>query len=252
MQAIRGNRARPSRHLRVPPGQRKVHEEWPVGERNRCSVRRSWHYVQHDAVGSLYVGQKSRETEDSSTGSALTGWKFHLCNAGNARSNAIPEGLVTRDPPPISCSLHYPTKTERRHIILSKIFCILINSLLGNVFDLVFWSNRKVILLNCMYINIYIYMYIYIFICMYIYIYIYIYICVCVCMYVYICCSRGKKTERLYFHPYKPVSWLLTNQGIPLESQACRDESIVSLFFFPIATYITLYFYVSSTVKQTN
>ena len=32
------------------------------------------------------------------------------------------------------------------------------------------------------------------------YIYIYIY------MYVYICCGRGKKTERLYFHPYKPVS----------------------------------------------
>ena len=30
------------------------------------------------------------------------------------------------------------------------------------------------------------------------------------------------------------------------------DESIVSLFFFPMATYITPYFYVSSNVKQTN
>ena len=231
MQAIRGNRARPSRHLRVPPGQRKVHEEWPVGERNRCSVRRSWHYVQHDAMGSLYVGQKSWETEGSLTGSALSGWKFYLCNAGNAHSYAIPEGLVTRDPPPISCSLLYPTKTERRHIILSKIFCILINSLLGNVFDSVFWSNRKVILLNCMYINIYmyifiyicIYIYVYIYICMYVYIYVYIYICVCmyvyiylyiylyiyihiyiyiyISIYLYICCGRGKKQRDYTFIP---------------------------------------------------
>ena len=109
----------------------------PSEETEPASSSSSWP-VQHDAMGSLHVGQKSRETEDSSTGSALSGWKFHLCNAGNARSNAIPEGLVTRDPPPISCSLLYPTKTERRHIILSKIFCILTNSLLGNVFDSVF------------------------------------------------------------------------------------------------------------------
>ena len=34
--------------------------------------------------------------------------------------------------------------------------------------------------------------------------------------------------------------------------QACRDEIIVSLFFSPIATYIMLYFYISSTVKQKN
>ena len=34
--------------------------------------------------------------------------------------------------------------------------------------------------------------------------------------------------------------------------QACRDESIVSLFFSPIATYIALYFYVLSTVKRKN
>ena len=29
----------------------------------------------------------------------------------------LPEGLVTWDPPPISCSLLYPAKTERRHNI---------------------------------------------------------------------------------------------------------------------------------------
>ena len=34
--------------------------------------------------------------------------------------------------------------------------------------------------------------------------------------------------------------------------QACRDESIVSLFFSPIATYIALYFYVLSTLKRKN
>ena len=34
--------------------------------------------------------------------------------------------------------------------------------------------------------------------------------------------------------------------------QACRDESIISLFFSPIATYIALYFYVLSTVKRKN
>ncbi|CAH3119540.1 unnamed protein product [Pocillopora meandrina] len=30
----------------------------------------------------------------------LCGWKFYLCKARNACSYAIPEGLVTRDPPP--------------------------------------------------------------------------------------------------------------------------------------------------------
>ena len=172
---------------------------------------------------------KILRNEDSSTRSALSGGKFYLCNAGNARSYAIPEGLVTRDPPPISCSLLYPTKTERRHIILSKIFCILINSLLGNVFDSVFWSNRKVILLNCMYINIY--MYIFIYICIYIYVYIYMYVCIYICIYIYvyvcmyiyiyiyiyisisiyiyiyisiylyICCGRGKKQRDYTFIP---------------------------------------------------
>ena len=42
--------------------------------------------------------------------------------------------------------------------------------------------------------------------CIYIYIYKYI---------IYICCDRGKK-QRLYFHPYKPVSWLLTHQDFLL------------------------------------
>ena len=67
------DRAWPSWLLRVPPGQRNADEGWPVGERNRCSVCRSLHYVQHDAMGSSLVGQKSWETEDSSTGSALSG-----------------------------------------------------------------------------------------------------------------------------------------------------------------------------------
>ena len=39
----------------------------------------------------LYVGQKSWETEGSLTGSALSGWKFYLCNAGNARSYTVPK-----------------------------------------------------------------------------------------------------------------------------------------------------------------
>ena len=37
---------------------------------------------------------------DVNTYSTLCGWKFYLCNARNACSYAIPEGLVTRDPPP--------------------------------------------------------------------------------------------------------------------------------------------------------
>ena len=57
------DRAWPSWLLRVPPGQRNADEGWPVGERNRCSVCRSLHYVQHDAMGSLHVGQKSWETK---------------------------------------------------------------------------------------------------------------------------------------------------------------------------------------------
>ena len=63
MQAIKGNRAWPSWLLQVPPGQRKADEGWPVGECNRCSVCRNWHYVQNDAMGSLHVGQKSWETK---------------------------------------------------------------------------------------------------------------------------------------------------------------------------------------------
>ena len=41
-----------------------------------------------------------------------------------------------------------------------------------------------------------------------------------------------------------PDEWAITKQ-------ACSDESIVSVFF-PIATNITLYFYVSSTIKRKN
>ena len=57
---------------------------------------------------------KILRNEDSSMRSALSGGKFYLCNAGNARSYAIPEGLVTRDPPPISCFLCYPAREDRR------------------------------------------------------------------------------------------------------------------------------------------
>ena len=35
-------------------------------------------------------------------------------HAGNARSYVIPKGLVTRDPPPIPCSLCYPAREDRR------------------------------------------------------------------------------------------------------------------------------------------
>ena len=73
-------------------------------------------------------------------------------------------------------------------------------------------------------------------------------------MYIYIYIAIGKKTERLYLHPYKPVSWLLTHRPDEwvITKQACKDESIVSLFFSSIAIYITLYSYVSSTVKRKN
>ena len=60
---------------------------------------------------------KILRNRSSLTGSALSGWKFYLCNAGNAHSYTVPKGLVTRDPPPISCSLRYPAKTKRRHNI---------------------------------------------------------------------------------------------------------------------------------------
>ena len=42
-------------------------------------------------------------------------------------------------------------------------------------------------------------------------------------IYIYIYVAIGGKTERLYFHPFKLISW----------KQACKDESIVSLFFSP-------------------
>ena len=59
-----------------------------------------------------------------------------------------------------------------------------------------------------------------------------------------ICCDRGKKTETILsslqacfviVHSIKsPDEWAITKQ-------ACRNESIVSLFFPPIATYNYLY-----------
>ena len=61
------------------------------------------------------------------------------------------------------------------------------------------------------YIYIYIYVYLYIYVCMYIYIYIYIYVCVYIYIYIY---TWEKKTNKLQVHPYKPVSWLPTHQGI--------------------------------------
>ena len=42
----------------------------------------------------------------------------------------------------------------------------------------------------------------------FIYIYIYLYIYICVFIYL-----DREKTKRLFFHPYKPVSWLFTHQG---------------------------------------
>ena len=95
--------------------------------------------------------------------------------------------------------------------------------------------------------------------CSYIYIYVYLYeVCVLIfqlygAQYVGvkrdICCVRGKTTERLYSHPYKPVSWMFTHQGKnsdqrTITKQACRDESTVSLFFPPIATYTHTHIYI--------
>ena len=96
---------------------------------------------------------------------------------------------------------------------------------------------------------------------LYIYIYIYIYVYLYeVCVLIFqlygaqyvgvkrdICCVRGKTTERLYSHPYKPISWMFTHQGKnsdqrTITKQACRDESTVSLFFPPIATYTYIYY----------
>ena len=47
--------------------------------------------------------------------------------------------------------------------------------------------------------------------------------------YIYIYVAIGGKTERLYFLPFKPISW----------KQACKDESIVSLYFSP---YCNIYY----------
>ena len=75
----------------------------------------------------------------------------------------------------------------------------------------------------------------------YIYIYIYIYKAETVLsavsyIYIYIYILKNK----------------IPSDECAIMKQACRDEIIVSLFFSPIATYIMLYFYISSTVKQKN
>ena len=78
-------------------------------------------------------------------------------------------------------------------------------------------------------------------------------VCVCVCMYVcmhvYMYVAIEEKNRETILSSLQACfvidEWAITKQ-------ACSDESIVSLFFPPVATYITLYFYVSSTVKRKN
>ena len=81
--------------------------------------------------------------------------------------------------------------------------------------------------------------------CVYTHIYIYIYIYTHVCMYVAI---EEKNRETIL----SSLQACFVIGEWAIKKQACRDESIVSLFFPPVATYITLYFYVSSTVKRKN
>ena len=64
-----------------------------------------------------------------------------------------------------------------------------------------------------------------------------------------------KKTNKLQVHPYKPVSWSPTHQGISPDEwattkQACRDELVVYLFFFShIYIYIYIYIYIHPFTK---
>ena len=70
----------------------------------------------------LFIGRGIKELEMKSskrskeTDRDLAGFFEFLLPCGNAHSYAIPEGLVTRDPPPISCSLRYPAKTGGHNI----------------------------------------------------------------------------------------------------------------------------------------
>ena len=64
-------------------------------------------------------------------------------------------------------------------------------------------------------------------------------------MYIF-CEEKRKKTNKLQVHPYRPVSWLPTHQGIfPDEGettkQTCRDELVVYLSFFSHNIYIYIY-----------
>ena len=61
--------------------------------------------------------------------------------------------------------------------------------------------------------------------------------------------EKRKKTNKLQVHPYRPVSWLPTHQGIfPDEGettkQACRDELVVYLSFSSHNIYIYIYIYI--------
>ena len=134
----------------------------------------------------------------------------------------------------LSISLHFNSVSNysvvflEGHIFSLIIFCILIIRSLDNEFDSVFWSTRKVILLN-------------------IYIYIYIqckiwltwnsaqYIGVERCIY----CGR-KKTNKLPVHPYRHVSWLSTHQGIRVR----RAELVVYLSFSSHNMYIYKFIYI--------
>ena len=84
------------------------------------------------------------------------------------------------------------------------------------------------------------------------YIYIDISVCVCVC----VCVAIGEKIERLYFYPYKPVSWLLTHHGISVFSpyrslylaliqriEHCKRKNQYTDFLY---IYIYIYIYIGS------
>ena len=70
-------------------------------------------------------------------------------------------------------------------------------------------------------------------------------------IYIYICYDRGKK-QRLYFHLYKPVSWLLTHLGILFVKNIRTNTTVthsaaphVPLFFcsYHILTSSVIYYW---------
>ena len=56
----------------------------------------------------------------------------------------------------------------------------------------------------------------------------------------------NKTTNKLLFHPYKPVSWLPTY----LRADPLMREELVVYLFFSSTIYTSLYFYVLSTVLR--